>query len=44
MLGNAPRELPQLFGFILVPDFSMMAVTAAIEAMRQANRLSGREL
>ena len=44
MLGNTPRELPQLFGFVLVPEFSMMAITSAIEAMRQANRLSGKQL
>lgn len=31
-------------GFLLVPDFSMIAFTAAVEPLRLANYLSGREL
>ena len=31
-------------GFFLVPDFSLMAFTSAIEPLRLANRSSGREL
>ncbi len=44
MLGDAPRELPQRFAFILLPDFSMMPVTAAIEPLRIANRLTEQNL
>lgn len=44
MLGKPPRELPQTIGFVLLPRYSMIALISAIEAMRQANRLSGREL
>src|SRR5690625_18301 len=44
MLNNPPKELPQVIGFLLLPRFSMIAFSAAIEALRQANRLSGREL
>jgi AraC family transcriptional regulator, glycine betaine-responsive activator len=32
------------FAFVLIPRFSMMAFTSAIEPLRIANRLSGREL
>jgi len=31
-------------GFLLVPDFSMIAFTSAIEPLRSANRMSGRAL
>ncbi len=44
MLGNAPRELPQRIGLILVPGFSMIAFCAAVETLRLANRTSGRHL
>jgi transcriptional regulator GlxA family with amidase domain len=39
-----PRELPQAIGFLLSPNFSMIAFTAAVEPLRIANRLSGRDL
>jgi transcriptional regulator GlxA family with amidase domain len=35
---------PEEIGFLLVPRFSMMAFTAAVEPLRSANRMSGREL
>lgn len=44
MLGTVPRELPQRIGFVVVPRFSMIALTSAVEPLRIANRLSGREL
>ncbi len=44
MLGKPPRELPQAIGFVLLPRFSMIAFVSAVEAMRQANRLSGKQL
>lgn len=44
MLGDPPREIPHRFAFVLLPDFSMMPVTAAIEPLRLANRISEKEL
>ncbi|MBT6512266.1 MAG: GlxA family transcriptional regulator [Alphaproteobacteria bacterium] len=35
---------PETFTFFLVPSFSMMAFTAAVEPLRSANRMSGSEL
>ena len=32
------------YGFLLMPEYSMMAFTAAIDQMRMANRLSGKKL
>lgn len=37
-------QAPQRFAFVLIPNFSMIAFTSAIEPVRIANRLSGREL
>jgi len=38
------REAPKTLGFLLLPQFSMMAFVSAVEPLRVANRLSGREL
>ena len=38
MLGAQPRRLPQRFAFVLVPRFSMIAFTGAVECLRLANR------
>ncbi len=35
---------PRTFGFFLVPRFAMLAFTSALEPLRAANLLSGREL
>ena len=35
---------PEIVSFLLVPGFTLMAFTSAIEALRLANLLSGREL
>lgn len=35
---------PAHYGFLLVPDFSMIAFSCALEPLRMANYLSGREL
>lgn len=35
---------PMVIDIILVPDFSLMAFTSAIEPLRSANKLSGQEL
>ncbi|MBH68825.1 MAG: AraC family transcriptional regulator [Rhodospirillaceae bacterium] len=39
-----PNQIPTKIGIILVPEFSLMAFTSAIEPLRSANRVSGREL
>ncbi len=44
MFGREVRELPERIGFFLVPNFSMIAFTAAVEPLRIANRAAGREL
>ena len=44
MFDAPPDSLPQKLGFYLRPQFSMMAFSAAIEPLRVANRLSGRNL
>lgn len=44
MFGDKPRELPQRVGLIVVPEFTMMPVTAAVEPLRLANRHAEREL
>jgi transcriptional regulator GlxA family with amidase domain len=41
--GNAPGE-PHVFGFLLVPNFSLFAFSSALEPLRAANRSSGRSL
>ena len=35
---------PEHFGFLQVPNYSMIAFTSAVEVLRMANRQSGREL
>lgn len=43
--GNGVSATPtRKFTFLLVPEFSMIAFTAAIEPLRAANRVSGRSL
>jgi AraC family transcriptional regulator, glycine betaine-responsive activator len=44
MFGDRPNEWPQRFAFVLLPEFTMMPVTSAIEPMRLANRTAGKEL
>lgn len=38
---HSPVRLPRSFLFLLVPDFSLMPFTAAIEPLRVANRMHG---
>ena len=40
----APIETPQTVAFLIVPQFSMLAFVSAVEPLRVANRLAGREL
>jgi transcriptional regulator GlxA family with amidase domain len=44
MLARRKRASPETIGFFLVPKFSMIAFTSAIEPLRMANRMSGEEL
>ncbi len=44
MFGSPPRYLPQRIGFVLLPHFSMIAFTSAVEVLRLANRTSERLL
>lgn len=44
MFGVQPVKIPQQLAFLLLPNFSMMAFTSAVEPLRAANRQSGREL
>ncbi len=44
MLIQTNAELPERFGFLLVPDFSMIGFFSAIEPLRVANRVSGQRL
>ncbi len=44
MLGTGTAKTPLDVGFILVPEFSMMAFSSALEPLRAANRHSGRQL
>jgi transcriptional regulator GlxA family with amidase domain len=39
-----PVEEAQTFGFLLLPEFSLLAFTSAVEPLRSANRLSRRTL
>lgn len=44
MVENLSHPRPDVVGFLLVPNFSMIAFATAVEAVRIANRMSGREL
>src|SRR3546814_3930901 len=43
--SNFNHESPASdFGFLLIPKFSMLALSGVLEPLRMANRLAGREL
>lgn len=44
MFGNSKPGKTQSIGFLVIPQFSMIAFTAAVEPLRAANRLSGQTL
>lgn len=44
MFGRQPRPETHTIGFLLTPQFSMIAFTAAIEPLRSANRVARKEL
>ncbi len=44
MFGESPRTLPHHLAFVLVPKVTQIALVAAVEALRLANRASGKTL
>ncbi|MFQ5936842.1 MAG: GlxA family transcriptional regulator [Acidiferrobacterales bacterium] len=44
MVEKDDTTQPTRFGFLLLPKYSMIAFVSAVEPLRMANRLSGREL
>src|SRR5437868_6921393 len=44
IIGPTAGEMPQTIGFLLLPQFSMMAFVSAIEPLRVANRLAQKQL
>ncbi|RZV34423.1 MAG: AraC family transcriptional regulator, partial [Acidimicrobiales bacterium] len=44
MFGQNKGKSPQSIGFLLLPQFSLIAFTASIEPLRSANRLSRQHL
>jgi len=43
-LQRTASRTPQVIGFLLIGDFALMSYAAAVEPLRAANHLSGREL
>jgi AraC family transcriptional regulator, glycine betaine-responsive activator len=44
MFGQKPASLPQSIALVLMPEFTMMPVTSAIEPLRLANRAAEKQL
>ncbi len=44
MLSDVPLEYPQVFAFVLIPEYSMMSLVSAMETFRLANKVADREL
>jgi transcriptional regulator GlxA family with amidase domain len=44
MFGDPPKQLPEHLAVIVVPEFTMMPVTSAIEPLRLANRMAEKTL
>ena len=44
MVSQNRSDATTRYGFLLMPEYSMMAFTAAIDQLRMANRLSGKSL
>lgn len=43
-MTGSPEEAPQVFGFLVAPQFSLLNFGAACDPLRAANRLTGRRL
>ena len=44
MFGDKAKSLPHAVALVLLPEFTMMPVTSAIEPLRQANRFAEKAL
>ncbi len=44
MLSAPPNDRPTRLAYLLLPQFSLMAFSAACEPLRAANQLSGKAL
>ena len=44
MLNSAPTNRPMKVSFLLVPEFPLLAFTSAVEPLRSANRMSGKDI
>jgi transcriptional regulator GlxA family with amidase domain len=44
MLSTPPDDRPTRLAYLLLPQFSLMAFSAACEPLRAANQLSGKAL
>jgi AraC family transcriptional regulator, glycine betaine-responsive activator len=44
MSSPAENSLPGVFNFLVVPHFTLMAYASAVEPLRMANKLSGRDI
>jgi transcriptional regulator GlxA family with amidase domain len=44
MLASRAQNTPLGLGFVLIPRFSMIALSGAVDALRLANRISGQDL
>ena len=44
MIDDKPTTKPEHFGFLQVPNYSMIAFSSAIEPLRMANRNAGKDL
>jgi len=44
MSKDSPPNLPTRFGFLLVNDFTLISMSSAIEPLRMANRLCGKNI
>jgi len=42
--SQSPNRLPQTIGFLLLDNFTLISLASAVEPLRMANQLSGKEL
>ncbi|MGI9235109.1 MAG: GlxA family transcriptional regulator [Woeseiaceae bacterium] len=42
-MATPELKLPRRFGFLLINDFTLISMSSAVEPLRMANRISGRE-
>ncbi len=42
-MATTNLELPRRFGFLLINDFTLISMSSAVEPLRMANRVSGKE-